>query len=329
MKARLTTRSLISVAIVSTAMISVSVVADAQRTRGSEAATFRADVREVLVDVTVERKGHLVSALTKEDFHVFQDQAERPIISCTRDELPVAVALVVDRSPSMLPVMHEMQNAAAEVLAGLKANDQVALFAFDEAVEKIVDLTSDRKRASSVLQSVSRRGPSTDILNALFVATLYLSDAAPDSRRVVILVSDDEAPRSTVTSSGVVKTEQDFIDLALARDVAVYNVRVSWRRTLLGWTDTSVDPRLIAMKTITQQTGGDSEEGSTTPAALHKITSALRSRYTLAFRPETAKSDRQIHSIEVRLDSRLDEHKKYSLHYRRGFRLLNEGSGNN
>ena len=108
--------------------------------------TLKVDVNMVLVEATVrDDKGRIVNDLKREDFRVFEDGVEQQITYFSRDELPLAVALVVDGSGSISPVLPELHHAAYDTLSQLKPEDQVALYAFATHPERLVDLTTDRK----------------------------------------------------------------------------------------------------------------------------------------------------------------------------------------
>ena len=75
----------------------------------------------VLVEATVrDDKGRIADDLKREDFRVFEDGVEQQIIYFSRDELPLAVALVVDGSGSISPVLRELHHAAYDTLSQLK-----------------------------------------------------------------------------------------------------------------------------------------------------------------------------------------------------------------
>ena len=73
------------------------------------------DVRRVALYVTVrEGKAKFVGDLAKEHFSVKEDGAPQEIISFSRDDVPVAIGLLVDNSQSMM-------NKSEEVVAAAKA----------------------------------------------------------------------------------------------------------------------------------------------------------------------------------------------------------------
>lgn len=108
---------------------------------------IHSDVNLVLVDVTIRNsQGKILDNLKQEDFHLFEDGKEQKIQHFSRDELPLALALVVDRSGSVAPFLNELRHAAYETLRQLKPGDEVALFTFAHDVERLEDLTTDRQR---------------------------------------------------------------------------------------------------------------------------------------------------------------------------------------
>jgi Ca-activated chloride channel homolog len=275
--------------------------------------TFRTSAKEVLIDASVrDSKGRLVPDLRKENFRIFEDGIERPTLGFWFDSLPIAVALVVDHSASMGRYINEMQMTAAEVLSRLKPQDKVALFAFGERVEAKVHLTADRRKVADALRTI-KAGGETDIVSALLTATLYLREFAPESRRVVILVSDNMADSYTITRAKDLKTEEDLIDTALQCETAIYSLRI------LNHLLPSLSP--ISMERVVERTGGEMMSSEAARNMLDDVVAALRNRYVLSFRPAQESSGGRLHTIELRLATGSGEQaNRYSMTYRRGYR---------
>lgn len=274
---------------------------------------FRKAVKEVLVDVAVrDKSGSLISGLSKEDVRIFEDDKERPLAGFWFDEHPLAVALVLDSSSSMASSVHEMQKTAAEVLSRLKPDDEVALLVFEGFVRGIVDLTKDRQAIANALAEVKTVG-GTDILNALFISTIYLQNKAPDRRRVIVLVSDNLAPSVTFTRLGSIRTQAELIDTALQNETAIYNLRTD--------SGGGKSPDLISMERITQATGGMMMSTSKARTMLDDVVSELRKRYVVSFVPARSKPDGRLHTIEITLSDGFGvSEKDYTVHHRSGYR---------
>ena len=93
---------------------------------GSTVPTFGVKVRMVQVDAVVrDKSGRMVDNLKREDFLVYEDGVLQQIETFSRDQLPLAMALVVDRSSSVAPYISELRKIASRALSQLKSQDQV------------------------------------------------------------------------------------------------------------------------------------------------------------------------------------------------------------
>jgi VWFA-related protein len=292
------------------------------------AGTLKVDVNLVQVDAVVrDRSGKPMGNLRREDFRVLEDGVEREVQFFSRDKLPLAVALVIDRSGSVAPLMNQVQTAAYQALQLLKAGDQVCLFAFAGNVELLEELTTDRQRVANRIGSI-HAGGGTTIVDAVTEALRYLAATAPESRRAVILVSDNMEGRSAVPV-------HEAIELALETEAVVYSVKVGNGVGILGMPGIPgiPVPRLPIpgvgggdpVPTLTKETGGevfDASGGGSIPAALTAAVDRLKLRYTLGY--PSGNSDRSAkggyHRIQVQLVSRFGRPDvDYSVHARSGY----------
>src|SRR5271165_3039696 len=121
--------------------------------------TLKVDVSMVLVEATVrDVKGRIANDLKREDFRLFEVGVEQQITYFSRDELPLAVALVVDGSGSISPVLNGLHHAAYDTLTQLKPEDQVTLYAFAAHPERLLDLTSDQKSIAERIMGIGSAG---------------------------------------------------------------------------------------------------------------------------------------------------------------------------
>lgn len=309
---------------------------DAENLRGpssnnDETYTFRSGAREVLVDVSVrDGKGHLLPELKRSDFRLFADGVERPISGFWFDESPIAVALVVDSSISMTLYIRDMQRTAEAVLSKLKPQDKVALFALDQSVDRLEDLTTDRKRVAAKIGRVpfmlnpapceGHGVPCTDVVNALFVATLYLKRNAPEMRRVIILVSDNVAGTSMVGPDRVFRDQDELIDTALQTETVIYDLAVGTAPRPCAQAVSCA--HVISMDKITRETGGEMIRASSAGKMLEEVVQALRKRYLISFKPAQREPDGRTHTISLQLTSRFERPATYTIRHRRSYRTL-------
>jgi VWFA-related protein len=254
----------------------------------------------VLVEATVKDKsGKVVDGLTANDFCVLDDGNPQSVSHFSRDELPLAVALVVDVSESIVPYFDQLHDSTQTVLSMLKREDQAALFTFSDNVKKRADLTTDRQAVADQFEGIGLGG-STNLNDALYEAARYLGERAPSMRRVIILVSDNVPSQEGKFSPKEVENE------ILKADTAVYGLKIPGDNPYGVWLYVEqAGPTLVNAARIAQHSGGEiinvSKEGSL-PLAFAAVIQRLRARYTLGYTPfDHPLQDGRYHSIEVLL----------------------------
>ena len=282
------------------------------------------DVNRVLIDAVVrDRTGKPMANLRKEDFRLFEDGVEQPIQDFSRDELPLAIALVIDRSGSVAPLMDRIQNAAFEALQQLKREDEVCLISFAAYVQLLEELTTDRQRVANHIGAIRASG-GTAIVDAVDESLRYLAQTAPNRRRAVILISDNQEGRSYVSMD-------QAIQHASETDAVVYSVKIgqSFASNRFSPLIPIIPAPPLPKRTpvfdpvpgIARATGGEifATTADALRAALASAITRLKLRYTLSINP-TRSSTRAFHSIEVRLADPFGKPgTAYTIHSRSGY----------
>ncbi len=278
---------------------------------------IRSDVNLVLVDATVRNhSGQIIDNLKQEDFRMFEDGKEQKIRHFSRDELPLAVALVVDRSGSVAPYLSELRDAAYKTLFQLKPGDQVALFTFAHKVDRLEDLTTDRQRIAGRIAGIEAGG-GTNIIDAIYMAARYLRLAAPNRRRAIILVSDNEGNVRGFAG------EHQAIEMALEADAAIYSVKVRGFNPPMAILMPLRMPGTGSVRKMTRETGGEiidaAREGSLEQGLAAAI-ARLKMRYTLGYPMPNGVREGAFRRIDVRLAERFGHAgSDYTIHARRGY----------
>ena len=283
----------------------------------SEGFKLKVDVRLVMVEaIARDRNGRVLENLKREDFQLLEDGVVQQVRHFSRDELPLAVAMVVDRSGSVAPFMPELRHAAYQTLSHLKQGDEVALFAFDADVDRLEELTTDRRRIAERIARI-QAGGGTNITDALAAAAQYLAMAAPDRRRAVILISDNE---ETVRGHA---SQSQLIRMALEYEVVIYSVKTAGERAPLTMRVPNWMGGLSSVRAITKETGGeiiDVDRVGSLQAALTAVIGRLKTRYTLGYQSTNKTADGGFRRIEVRLAERFGRPERdYSVFARSGY----------
>src|SRR5689334_13922656 len=100
------------------------------------------DLVNVLFTVT-DRKGRLVSGLSRTDFAVEEEGKKQQIqYFSAENQLPLTLAMLVDTSPSVQPVFDDEKATATDFLASILRKDDLAMvIGFDRSVTLVPDYT--------------------------------------------------------------------------------------------------------------------------------------------------------------------------------------------
>jgi VWFA-related protein len=272
-------------------------------------------VKMVQVDAVVRsRSGNAIANLGMQDFKVYDNNVLQQVVSFSQDRLPIAVAIVVDRSGSVTPYLSELRFIASRALSNMKEQDEVCLFAFDQAVLLLEPLTPDRMRIANAINHIGGGG-ATNILDALYQSIQYLSASAPNRRHAVILISDNQ---QTVRSMA---SEQDVITVAQESDTMIYSLKTGASPLMLG----NILPNAILGDSITRvanDSGGELFKVTKVEAldsALNAVISRLRTSYSIGYYPSNSQSG-AFHSITLRLTDKFGKSgSDYSIQAKKGY----------
>ncbi|PYV90671.1 MAG: VWA domain-containing protein, partial [Acidobacteria bacterium] len=174
------------------------------------------DLVNVLFTVT-DGNGRLVTNLNKESFLVDEDGKKQQITYFSKEvTLPLTLAILIDTSPSVEPILGVEKETAMEFLQTVLRKEDLALVMnFDRSVSLLQDFTSDTRRLNKAIQSVSI-GSGTSVHDAVFLACDEKLKQET-GRKAIILISDG----GDTTSKLKIK---DGIESAQRADVIIYAI---------------------------------------------------------------------------------------------------------
>jgi VWFA-related protein len=99
----------------------------------------------VVVDVSVlDQKGDFYSGLTRRDFRVLDNGAEKPVLFFAPIEAPAHVVILVETGPAVYLIHEQHILALSSLLEGLAPDDEAALFTYAEKARQIQPFTADK-----------------------------------------------------------------------------------------------------------------------------------------------------------------------------------------
>lgn len=267
---------------------------------------FKAEVQNVILRATVvDDKNRLVMNLDKNAFTVFENNQPQTIVSFAREDVPVAMGIIIDNSGSMREKRDKVNRAALNLVRSSNPQDQVFVVNFNDEYYLDQPFTNNINLLKEALEKVEARG-GTALYDAIVASADYMKKNARLQKKVLFVVTDgaDNASRETL--------EEAVRRLQEENGPSVYAIG------LLGEEKERRARR--ALETISQRTGGiaflpktvdDVDEISRTVA--HDI----RSQYNIGYKPSTPKTAGGYRTIHV--EARAKRYGKLTVRTRTGY----------
>jgi len=267
---------------------------------------FKTEVQNVILHATVvDDKNRLVMSLDKNAFTVFENNQPQTIVAFAREDVPVAMGIIIDNSGSMREKRDKVNKAALNLVRSSNPQDQVFVVNFNDEYYLDQPFTSNINLLKEALEKVEARG-GTALYDAIVASADYMKRNARLQKKVLFVVTDGEDNASRETLEEAVRRLQE------ENGPSVYGIG------LLG--EEKARRARRALETIAQRTGGiaflprtvdEVDEISRTVA--HDI----RSQYTIGYKPTTPKSVGGYRTIHV--EARAKGNGKLTVRTRSGY----------
>src|SRR5579863_995565 len=233
---------------------------------------FKKQVQEVFLHATVvDDAGRLVTGLDRNAFTVYQNGQPETITSFQREDVPVALGVVIDNSGSMRNKRARVNRAVVNLIQASNPDDQVFVVNFGQTAYLDQDFTSDVNLLQAALHQTSTRG-STALYDAVVASNVHLRNNQRLDKKVLLVITDGEDNMSRETLQDAMRKLQS------SKGATVYAI---------GITDEGMSRSgREALQSLAASTGGVAffpqsldEVDAITRAIAHDI----RSQYLLAY----------------------------------------------
>jgi Ca-activated chloride channel homolog len=277
-----------------------------QEENGEGLYVFKAEVQEVVLHATVMDEHHRpVTDLGRDAFRVLDGGRPQRISSFHREDIPVALAIVIDNSGSMRDKRPGVNTAALNLVRASNPQDQVCVVNFNNETYLDQDYTGDVGLLRDALERIESRG-GTALYDALVATSDHLMKSAKLRKKAILVVTDGEDTASHDT------LEQAVRNLAVDGGPAVYSIG------LLGHEREKKAHR--ALRILAEQTGGVAyfpADLSEVESISQQIAHDIRNQYTIGFKPSTPMVLGAYHPVMVKAEA--PGHKGLTVRTRSGY----------
>lgn len=267
---------------------------------------FKRQVQEVVLHATVvDSSGRLESHLDRTAFSIFEDGQPQTITSFQREDVPVAIGIVIDNSSSMRDKREQVNRAVLNLIRASNPRDEVFVVNFSQNSYLDQDFTSNVSLLEQALNRTTMRG-STALYDAIVASAAHLKSNARLEKRLLLVITDGQDNMSQ-------KTLQEAMRYLGQKDgPAVYAIG------LMGLQHENQGHE--ALQKLSDATGGCAffpqslgEVNDIASTLAHDI----RRQYTIAYKPQNEKKDASYHPISV--DARANGYGKLTVRTRGGY----------
>jgi Ca-activated chloride channel homolog len=291
---------------------------------------LRVDLVPLEAEVIRKKSGEAVSHLTKDDFIITEDGVRQTLSHFSREPRPLAVLLLLDVSASVQPIIERVSEEGMQALAQLRPDDTVAVMAFGRWATVTQPFTIDRQQIIDRIGDIQTMSEwiraATYIDDAAYEAARYMSEAAnPDSRRVIIMITDNESNQPFYEGH----QERESLE-ALARANAVFcgllvgKFAAAERHRKQGFTEKdNIGP-------FVSESGGVVAKAEKADAVMQltKLIERMRTRYSLAYMPLNMNRDGKFRKIKLSLSPDVEKREgKIEIKTRSGYYAPKADSG--
>lgn len=272
--------------------------------------TFRTNATTVNVDVSVlDNANHFIPRLSPDKFRILEDGVPQKITQSSMSEAPMTICMVIEFSGRFQQFWsygwYETLQASYTFLETLKADDNVAVVAYDLRPTILSDFSPDKRKAEEAMSRLRIPGFSeSNVFDALTDMATRMENI--EGRKAILLIGTGLDTFSKITFDTARKSLQES-------GVPIYTISVLQiaRMSLegrggMGAAIANMDFLQAdnEMKTFSKETGGLSffpRFVGEYPSIFHQIETALRDQYSFAYHPTNIARDGKFRHIKVEL----------------------------
>jgi len=267
---------------------------------------FKKEVEEVVLHATVvDDKQRMITNLDKGAFTVLEDGKPQAITSFRHEDIPVAMAVVIDNSGSMREKRQKVNQAALNLVRSSNPQDQVFIVNFNDEYYLDQDFTADINKLKEALEKIEARG-GTALYDAVVASADHLKRNTRLERKVLFVVTDGEDNASRESLEQAVRRLQE------ENGPTVYAIGI------LG--EEKARRARRALDTMAERTGGISFFPRTldeVDAISRTVAHDIRNQYTIGYKPTNPRTTGGYRTVHV--DARAHGYNKLVVRTKSGY----------
>src|SRR5436190_7393496 len=151
--------------------------------------SFKTSANLVTVPVSVtDKSNRIVLGLEKQNFQVYENKQLQTVHSCSTENAPVSIGIVLDTSGSMQDKLDEAREAIDNFIRTANSNDEFFMITFSDSPVQALDFDSSAEALQNALLYTVAKG-STALFDAVYLAIRKM-ESAKNPRKAILIISD-------------------------------------------------------------------------------------------------------------------------------------------
>jgi Ca-activated chloride channel family protein len=253
-----------------------SAVQSGEEVGEGEVVRISANLVSVPVSV-INRQGQYVVDLRQQDFRVFEDGKEQPIVHFSNVDQPFSVVLLIDTSGSTAPFIDQIKAAAKAFVEQMRPADTIRPIYFHGEIKPLsAEGINDPKVFEAAIDRIEP-GPANMGTRLYDAVHFGLNSSAPvATRRAVVLITDGENTWGKASMKSTLREAEES-------GVVVYTLQYGDLKPLRHQESPQIYLQQLALKT-----GGRYFKGGDMNAikrSFVEVAAELRRQYVLGYEP--------------------------------------------
>ena len=285
---------------------------DANDVEPSDVIKTETDLVSLNVSVFNTKLKTLVGSLTKEDFHVLENNEPQTVTYFASTDVPFDLVLLIDLSGSTANKRDLIKKSTLRFIEAARPADRLAIVTFSDAPTIISPLTLDRAQLTESVNMIGGMGNSLVWDAVKFTLDKVVGPKTLERRRAVVLMSDgDDGALSRLDSIPGSKTSfADLVEEVRQTDTLIVPIYLD--------TEDNYGNSLIkeeyenarrTLKLLADESGGSyyrARKLSDLNGVYEQVINDLGKVYSLGYKPTNATRDDSWRSVQVSINNRPD-----------------------
>jgi Ca-activated chloride channel homolog len=169
--------------------------------------------------IVTDQNNHALDDVNQSDIQIRENNVPQSLVSLTKDERPLDLAIAIDTSGSFRGVLPYAISAAKQIIQGSRPTDEIFIEGFisSDKITTVQEFTSDKDLLEQRLKKMNVEMGQSAVIDAVYVAAQHTVShhSGDDHRRALVLITDGEDRASYYTKEGL-------IEWLRARDVQLF-----------------------------------------------------------------------------------------------------------